>query len=109
LAARVLATDGHAGTTYYATGPASVSAAQLAEAASRASGKPVTFTPLTPEEASKGLKAAGLPPFLVGVIGRFQQAMRDGAFDLVSGDIFRVTGRAPQLATDFIAQALRNS
>jgi NAD(P)H dehydrogenase (quinone) len=109
MSAAVLGTAGHEGVTYHASGPASVTHAQLADAASRATGRAVTFVPLSPEEASTGLAAAGLPAFLVEVIGRFQQAGRDGAFDLVSGDIERLTGRRPLLATDFVLNALKGS
>jgi NAD(P)H dehydrogenase (quinone) len=105
ISAAVLGAPGHDGVTYHATGPASVTAAQLAEAASRATGTPINFVSQTPEEATKGLAAAGLPAFLVDVIGRFQQAGRDGAFDLVSGDIERLTGRKATLATDFVGRA----
>jgi NAD(P)H dehydrogenase (quinone) len=106
-AAAVLAASGHAGMTFHATGPASMTHAQLAEAASRATGKPVRFSALTQDEAVAGLTAAGLPPLLVDVISRFQRAGREGAFDLVSGDIARLTGRAPGAAGDFVAKALR--
>jgi NAD(P)H dehydrogenase (quinone) len=105
-AAAILATDGHDGITYHATGPESLTQAQLLEAASRG-GSQVRFQPLTPAEAAAGLQAAGLPPFLVDVLSRFQRAMHDGAFDLVSGDIERLTGRRAQSAVDFVASALR--
>lgn len=106
LVAAVLGSNGHEGVTFHGTGPATVTQAQLADAASRAAGRPVRFMPLGKQEAEAGLAAAGLPPFLVDVLSRFQQAAREGAFDLVSGDIARLTGRAPQLATDFVAAAL---
>jgi NAD(P)H dehydrogenase (quinone) len=106
-AAAILAATGHEGVTFHGTGPVSVTQAQLAEAASRATGKPVTFTPLTQEEATAGLTAAGVPPFLVDVLSRFQRAGREGAFDLVSGDIERLTGRKPTAATEFVANALQ--
>jgi NAD(P)H dehydrogenase (quinone) len=105
-AAAILGATGHEGVTFHGTGPVSVTQAQLADAASRGTGKPVTFKSLTPEEATAGLTAAGLPPFLVDVLSRFQRAGREGAFDLVSGDIERLTGRKPTAATDFVANAL---
>jgi NAD(P)H dehydrogenase (quinone) len=107
LAAAVLAAPKYEGITFHATGPVSVTQEQLAEAAGRAAGVPIAFKPLTAPEATAGLTAAGLPPFLVDVLGRFQQAGSEGAFDLVSGDIARLTGRPAQAATDFVAEALR--
>jgi NAD(P)H dehydrogenase (quinone) len=106
LCAAVLAADGHEGVTFHGTGPASVDQAQLAAAASRAMGVPIRYQPLDREASAAGLAAAGLPPFLVDVLARFQQAGRDGAFDLVSGDIGRLTGQPPKLATDFVAETL---
>jgi NAD(P)H dehydrogenase (quinone) len=108
LCAAVLGSDSHAGVTFHGTGPASVSQAQLADAASRAMGVPIRYQPLDREASAAGLAAAGLPPFLVDVLGRFQQAGREGAFDLVSGDIARLTGTPPKSATDFVAEKLKS-
>lgn len=107
LIAAVLATPGHEGLTYHGTGPASVSHAMLAEAASRASGVSLRFAPVTQEQATAGLAAAGLPAPVVDVLTRFQRALREGAFDLVSGDIERLTGTKPVVATDFVSSALQ--
>ena len=103
----MLAAPTYEGITFHATGPVSVTQEQLAEAASGAAGVPIAFKPLTGQEATAGLTAAGLPPFLVDVLSRFQQAGSEGAFDLVSGDIARLTGRPAQAATDFVTEALR--
>ena len=108
LCAAVLGSDGHAGVTFHGTGPASVNQAQLADAASRAMGVPIRYQPLDREASAAGLAAAGLPPFLVDVLGRFQQAGREGAFDLVSGDIARLTGTPAKSATDFVAEKLKS-
>jgi NAD(P)H dehydrogenase (quinone) len=107
LCAVVLGSEGHEGVTFHGTGPVSVNQAQLAEAASRAIGVPIRYQPLDREASAAGLAAAGLPPFLVDVLGRFQQAGREGAFDLVSGDIARLTGTPPKSATDFVAEMLK--
>lgn len=106
LVAAVLASTGHAGVTFHGTGPVAVTQAQLAEAASRASGKPIRFTPLDDAGSRAGLTAAGLPPFLVDVLGRYLQAGREGAFDLVAGDIERLTGQPAMSALDFVTRAL---
>jgi NAD(P)H dehydrogenase (quinone) len=106
-AAAILGTSGHEGVTYHGTGPASVTHAELAEAASRASGSPVRFVPLTQDEGTARLTAAGLPAPIVDVLSRFQRAAREGAFDLVSGDIRRLTGRKPTPAADFLVSALQ--
>jgi NAD(P)H dehydrogenase (quinone) len=105
-ASAVLTTPGHEGITYHATGPVSVTHAEVAAAISRAAGKPVQFSPLSLEQWQAGLVAAGLPPMLVDVLMRSQRAGSAGAFDLVTGDIERLTGRRAQSALDFVATVL---
>jgi NAD(P)H dehydrogenase (quinone) len=105
-AAALLATSGHDGVTYHATGPVSLTYAQLARALSDATGTPITYSPVTRTYAESSLAAAGVPPTLAEVLGRFQRAGRDGAFDLVTGDIERLTGRAARSPVDFLVSAL---
>jgi NAD(P)H dehydrogenase (quinone) len=105
-AAAVLATRGHARVTYHATGPLSVTHAQIADALATAAGRPVAYTPLSAAQSTAGLSKLGLPPVLVDTIGRFEQAARDGAFDLVSGDVARLTGVRAQSPLDFIVRAV---
>ncbi len=105
-AAAVLTTSGHEGITYHATGPVSVTHAEVAAAVSRAAGKPVQFSPLTLEQWQAGLVTARLPPALVDVLTRSQRAGSAGAFDLVTGDIGRLTGRRSQSALEFVSTVL---
>jgi NAD(P)H dehydrogenase (quinone) len=105
-AAAVLTTSGHEGITYHATGPVSVTHDEVAAAVSRAAGKPVPFSPLTLEQWQAGLAAAGLPPVLVDVLTRSQRAGSAGAFDLITGDIERLSGRRAQSALEFVSTVL---
>jgi NAD(P)H dehydrogenase (quinone) len=105
-AAAVLTTSGHEGVTYHATGPVSVTHAEVAAAVSRAAGKPVQFSPLTLEQWQAGLVTARLPPALVDVLTRSQRAGSAGAFDLVTGDIGRLTGRRSQSPLEFVSTVL---
>lgn len=105
-AAGILATPGHAGITYHATGPSSVSQFEIAEAISMATGKNITVSPITEEQQRAGLEAAGLPPFLVNSIAGFQAALRHGAFDLVTGDVGRLAGRPAESVADFLGRNL---
>jgi NAD(P)H dehydrogenase (quinone) len=72
--AAILATSGHEGITYYGTGPVSMTQAQIADALARIAGTPIAFSTLSREQHHAGLAAAGLPPALVDVLVRFQQA-----------------------------------
>lgn len=93
-AAGILTAPGHVGITYHATGPVSITQAEIADAIAKAAGKPIAFVEMSEAQQRAGLEAAGLPPVLVNMIGGFQAALRAGAFDLVTGDVARLSGKA---------------
>lgn len=103
-AAGILATDGHDGITYHATGPVSVGQPEIAAAIAKVSGKPVAFRAIADAEQRAGLEAAGLPAFIVNIVAGFQAALRAGAFDLVTGDVERLSGRPAQSPAEFFAR-----
>ncbi len=105
-AAGILTTPGHAGITYHATGPASITQQEVANAISKASGKPVAFKEITTEQQKQGFVAMGLPPVLVEGIAGFQSALRAGAFDLVTGDVARLAGKPAESVVDFLKRSL---
>jgi len=105
-AAGVLATPGHEGITYHATGPVSISQQEIADAVSQAAGKKIAFAALTEAQQRAGLEAAGLPAFLVNIVFGFQAALRAGAFDLVTGDVERLGGKPAESPAEFLARTL---
>jgi len=105
-AAGILTTKGHEGITYHATGPISVSQPEIADALGKASGKPVRFAEITEAQQRAGLEAAGLPPFLVNTFAGFQSALRAGAFDLVTGDVERLSGKRAESPAEFLGRML---
>ena len=105
-AAGIVCTAGHVGITYHATGPASLSQAEIAETIGKAAGKPVAFVETTEAQQRAGLEAAGLPTPVVNVIVGFQAALRAGAFDLVTGDAGRLAGRPAEPLLHFLGRAL---
>ena len=108
-AAGILTTSGHEGITYHATGPVPISQPQIAEAIAQAGGTPVKFAEMTEAQQRAGLTAAGLPPFLVETFAGFQAALRAGAFDLVTHDVERLSGRPAESTADFLARSLRSA
>jgi NAD(P)H dehydrogenase (quinone) len=106
-AAGLLASPGHAGITYHATGPVSLTAAELAAAVGAAFGKTVAYTARSDEQERAGLAAAGLPAPMADVLARFQDASAAGLFDVVTHDVERLSGRAAQSPVDFIVAALK--
>lgn len=108
-AAGILATPGHEGITYHATGPVSVTQEEIAEVISQTSGKKVAFAAMSEVQQRAGLEAAGLPPFVINIIFGFQAALRAGAFDLVTGDVARLAGRPASSPAEFFARALASA
>jgi NAD(P)H dehydrogenase (quinone) len=106
-AAGLLASDGHAGIAYHATGPVSLTGAELASAVGAAFGKDVTYTALSDEQVRAGLAAAGLPAPMADVLARFQDASSAGLFDVVTHDVERLSGRPAQSPVDFLVAALK--
>ena len=105
-AAGILTTAGHEGTTYHATGPVSISQAEIAEIIGKIAGKPVRFEQMTEAQQRENLAAVGLPPSLVNIFCGFQAALRAGAFDLVTGDIGRLSGTPAESPAAFFARTL---
>jgi len=108
-AAGLLATKGHEGATYHATGPVSVTAAQIADTVAKVSGIPINFSAITVEQLETQLTGFGLPPAVVNVIGRFQRRVQEGVFDLISGDVERLAGRRAEAVESFLERSLTQS
>ena len=106
-AAGLLASDGHAGITYHATGPVALTAAELASAVGAAFDATILHTAITSEQLRARLAAAGLPAPVVDLLARFQEASAAGLFDIVTRDVERLSGRPAQPAVDFVVAALK--
>ena len=106
-AAGLLASDGHAGITYQATAPVSLTAAEIAAAVGAAFGKTIEHTALSGEQVRANLAAAGLPAPMAEVLARFQDASASGLFDVVTHDVERLSGRPAQSPVDFIVAVLK--
>jgi len=105
--AGLLTASGYEGATLHATGPASVTHAQIADIVSRSAGRPIRYSPLTIEQFEANLRSAGLPPPVIDVLSRFQAAARDGCFDLVTHDVERLSGRPAESVESFLTRTLK--
>ena len=101
--AGVLVGEGHIGAIYSATGPKSLTGAQRAEAASTLTGKPFGFVILTEEQLRVGMTQAGLPEDVVNAVASIQASFSAGAFDVVTGDVEKLSGRAPKTLKEVLA------
>jgi NAD(P)H dehydrogenase (quinone) len=105
-AAGLLTSNGHEGVTYHATGPASLTAAQIADIIAKVGRTTVQFSAITVAQLESGLAGFGLPPAVVNAISRFQQALQAGAFDVVTGDAERLSGRQSESVENFLSRSL---
>jgi NAD(P)H dehydrogenase (quinone) len=105
-AAGLLTTKGHEGVTYHASGPASLSAPEIAGIIAKVAQTAVEFSPITIAQFESNLAGFGLPAGIVDSISRFQQALQAGAFDVVTGDVGRLSGRPAESVEDFLSRTL---
>jgi NAD(P)H dehydrogenase (quinone) len=101
-AAGILVGDGHAGAIYNATGPAAVSGAERAAALSEITGKPLRFVMRDEAEFRRGLSQGGMPEMYVGAITDIEKRYVAGDFDIVSGDVERLSERGPRALRDIL-------
>ena len=92
-AAVVLTEPGHEGAVYELSGDTAWDGHELASALSEVTGRDVVYTPVTPEEHTAALTAAGLDEGTAGFVVALDQNTRDGLLANTSGDLSRLIGR----------------
>jgi uncharacterized protein YbjT (DUF2867 family) len=103
LGARVLRDPGkHAGKLYAFTG-AATTYGEFANVIGEVLGKPISYTALTLEQAEQGMKARGLPDWLVAHLIAMARAGAGGAFSKENTQpILDIVGRAPITIRQFV-------
>jgi uncharacterized protein YbjT (DUF2867 family) len=101
VAIAVLTTDGHEGKIYPLTGPEALSMAEVAEKLSAATGKPIRYVDVPPEDARQARLAAGLPPFLAEGLDELFAERRKGKESRVWPTIEEVFGWRPTTFDEF--------
>jgi NAD(P)H dehydrogenase (quinone) len=107
-AAGILIGDGHAGAIYNATGPERLSGAERAGLIAEITGRPLAFRVITEVQLRAGLTQAGLPAGAVNTVVSIQASFAAGAFDIVTGDVERLSGRPPTPLREVLAAALKS-
>ena len=97
--------SGHNGAIYNLTGPVALSGEERVTAISEAAGKPLGYLTTTEEQLRGNLAGAGLPPFVIDAIASMQIAFIEGAYDIVTGDVEKLSGKPPRP----LAAAVRNA
>ena len=90
--------------TYTVTGPAALSAAEIAAIASELTGRPLAVVEVSDEALAAGAKAAGVPDFVIdNFIVSFDRNTREGKVAAVTDAVETLWGSKPQSVGDFLA------
>jgi len=100
--AAALAADDAANRIYDITGPAPVTAEDVANIAAELTGKPLRHNAITAEQLAGGLKAAGLPPTLIGALVGFDVATARGYHATTTPAVRELTGHEPMTVREFL-------
>ncbi len=103
VAAQVLTSPGHEGSSYGLTGPEALSAAEVAERLSAAIGRPVRYVNLAAAAFGQALAGAGLPGWLVDALVEGNRLLAAGHGATVTDEVARLTGRPPRTFDQFAA------
>lgn len=95
-AANLLLQGGHEGKIYTLTGNSAWSYADVAASLSRLTGRALGYHDIPEEELAHGLKAAGMPDFVIWLTLGTIRDIRAGQYDVASDDLATLLGRAPQ-------------
>ena len=106
VAAIVMTTSGHEGKTYPLTGPEALTMSEVAAKLSAATGNPIKYVNVPPEEARNANLAAGMPPYRAEALYELFAERRKGKESQVYPTIQTVFGFAP---TGFDQFATRNA
>lgn len=90
--------------SYEISGPDALGFADLARIASSLSGREVVYEPMEAEERKQELIDGGMDPMLAELWVSFERAIAGGMMDLVTRDVERLSGAAPQRVEDFLRQ-----
>src|SRR5258708_6039818 len=101
VAAKALTEPGHEGKIYPLTGPEALSMAEVAEKLSTATGKPIRYVNIAPEEARKAQLAAGVPPYTADALAELFAERRKGKESKVWPDIEDILGRRATTFDEF--------
>ena len=84
---------GHAGKTYWPTGPESLSGNDVAEIFTEVLGRLITFHPISYEDQKQAMIDVGLPEHVADDNARAVALMADGDCDYVTDDVPQILGR----------------
>ena len=102
VAVAALTDDRHVGQVYELTGPRLLTFADAVETIAAATGRPITYQPISIDEFAEGLRAEGLPEDEVAAFAALFAAVFDGRNAYLTDDVERVLGRPPVDFRDYV-------
>lgn len=105
VAVAALTESGHAGQVYEVTGPRLLTFADAAKEIATASGRPVEYVPITPDQFEAGLADQQLPEDTVWLLKYLFNEVLDGRNAYVTDGVQRALGRGPRDFSDFARRA----
>jgi uncharacterized protein YbjT (DUF2867 family) len=105
VAVAALTEDGHNGHVYDVTGPRALTVAELVAEIGRATGRDLSYVPLTTQEYAAGAIEAGVPDDIAELlVYLFDEVMVESNADVADG-VQRAIGRAPRDVVDYARDA----
>ena len=101
VAARALTEDGHEGQTYVLSGPEALTYQDVAAKLSEATGRKITYLPVTREQFRAGALAAGMPEWLVDGLELLNEMFIAGGAAEVTDAVRRVGRKEPTTFDQF--------
>ncbi|WP_426235723.1 SDR family oxidoreductase [Pararhizobium sp. DWP1-1-3] len=101
--ANALASGSTESKTYTLTGETKHTVDEVAALVAKVTGKPLEVVHVSDEQLAGGLKAAGLPDFIIPVVVSFDTNTREGHIDLVTADAGTLSGQKLTSLEDFLA------
>jgi uncharacterized protein YbjT (DUF2867 family) len=105
VAARALADDGHAGQLYEVTGPRLLTFAEAVAEIAAATGRGISYVPVSPEAYVAALEEQGVPAEFVWLVNYLFTTVLDGRNASVTDGVQRALGRPPRDFADYARDA----
>lgn len=102
-AAALLTSSAFDGKAYNLTGPEALGYADAAKILGEVTGKPITYQPLTDDAFISMLTGAGVPEDYARFLAMIFHPVREGWTSGVSGDVEKLTGKAPRALKTYAA------
>ncbi len=107
VATAALTEDGHARKLYELTGPRLISFAEAIEEISQATGRPITFEPISADDFASGMAAQGVSREETDLVRYLFTTLLDGRNESTADGVHQALGRPPRDFSEYVRTAAR--